>query len=240
MKSIEIIPVIDICDGRCVRLYQGDLSKTMVYNNSPLETAKIFEQQGFKRLHMVDLDGAKAGRVVNHKILEEISKATKLVIDFGGGIKSNEDIKIAFDSGAAMITVGSIAVKNRPLFINWIEKYGRNKIILAADVRNEKIAVSGWAESTEIEVIPFIRGYFGHGIRQYMCTDITKDGMLGGSSINLYRKLMDDMPDMELIASGGVKSIEDIKQLKAAGLSGVIVGRALYEGKINIDDLSKI
>jgi phosphoribosylformimino-5-aminoimidazole carboxamide ribotide isomerase len=235
---IEIIPAIDLIDGKCVRLSQGDYSQKTIYNENPLEVAKMFEGAGIARLHLVDLDGAKAHHIVNHKVLEKIATQTSLIIDFGGGLKSDSDLQIAFNSGAKMVTGGSIAVKNSEVFSSWINKFGGERIILGADVKNEKIAVGGWIETTDIELMPFVSSYLNQGLNKVICTDINKDGMLQGPSIDLYKKMIAIEPNMYLIASGGVSSIDDIEQLNNAGIPAVITGKAIYEGKINLKDLA--
>jgi phosphoribosylformimino-5-aminoimidazole carboxamide ribotide isomerase len=234
---IEIIPAIDILDGKCVRLAQGDYGQKTVYNEDPLEVAKQFEDNGIARLHLVDLDGAKAGRVVNYRILEQISSRTSLIIDFGGGLKSDADLEIAFDNGASMVTGGSIAVKNPEIFQRWIDKFDARHIILGADCRDRKIAVSGWTENTDEDVIPFIEKWRKQGITKVICTDVAKDGMLEGTSLDLYREIKDSDPEISLIASGGVSSVHDIELLEEAHLAGVIIGKALYEGRIALKDL---
>jgi len=234
---IEIIPAIDLIDGKCVRLSQGDYQQKTVYNEQPLEVAKAFSDHGIRRLHLVDLDGAKAHHIVNQKVLEQIATKTNLIIDFGGGLKSAEDLKIAFESGASMVTGGSIAVRDPEEFSRWIEKYGGEKIILGADVKNEKISVGGWMETTEIDLMPFVSGYIKKGISKVICTDISKDGMLGGTAVDLYRKMLSIEPEMYLIASGGVSSVRDIEMLVEAQIPAVITGKALYEGKIKMKDL---
>lgn len=236
---IEIIPAIDLIDGKCVRLSQGDYQLKTIYNEQPLEVAKAFSDHGIRRLHLVDLDGAKAHHIVNQKVLEQIASKTNLIIDFGGGLKSAEDLKIAFESGASMVTGGSIAVRNPEEFSRWIEKYGGEKIILGADVKNEKISVGGWLETTEIDLMPFVSGYMKKGISKVICTDISKDGMLGGTAVDLYRKMLSAEPYMYLIASGGVSSVSDIELLVEARIPAVITGKALYEGKIKLQDLKK-
>ena len=237
---IEIIPAIDLIDGKCVRLSQGDYTQKIVYNENPLEVAKMFADAGIRRLHLVDLDGAKAHHIVNHKVLEKITSGTDLVVDFGGGLKSDDDLRIAFECGASMVTGGSIAVKNPEIFFSWIAKFGADKIILGADVKNEKIAVGGWLETTEIELLPFIQNYLQKGINKVICTDISKDGMLQGPAINLYKKMLNTYPDMYLIASGGVSSIRDIEMLHEATVPAVITGKAIYEGRITLKELSKL
>lgn len=236
---IEIIPAIDIIDGKCVRLSQGDYEQKKVYNENPLEVAKMFEGVGVRRLHLVDLDGAKAQHIVNYKVLESITNSTSLVVDFGGGLKSDDDLRIAFECGARMVTGGSIAVKNPTVFRSWIEKFGSEKIILGADVKDEKIAVGGWLETTQTELIPFVQDYHKAGVNKVICTDISKDGMLQGPSIELYKKILAEISSLYLIASGGVSSMADIEQLQEAGVPAVITGKAIYEGKIKMADLEK-
>ena len=237
---IEIIPAIDLIDGKCVRLSQGDYSQKTVYNENPLEVAKMFADAGIRRLHLVDLDGAKAQHIINHKVLERITMGTDLVVDFGGGLKTDNDLRIAFECGASMITGGSIAVKNPDVFSSWISKFGGEKIILGADVKNEKIAVGGWIETTELELIPFIKNYLEKGISKVICTDISKDGMLQGPAIELYKKMVAAQPGMYLIASGGVSSIRDIELLHEAAVPAVITGKAIYEGRIKLEDLTRL
>ena len=236
---IEIIPAIDIIDGKCVRLSQGDYNRKTVYNEDPLEVAKEFEGHGIRRLHVVDLDGAKASHIVNYKVLERLASKTKLVIDFGGGLKSDNDLRIAFSSGAKMVTGGSIAVKQPDVFTSWIEKYGADHIILGADVKEKKISVSGWLEDTGEELIPFVQKYREKGIDKVICTDISRDGMLTGPSIDLYKELTDEIKDVYLIASGGVSCIDDIEQLHEAGIPAVIFGKAIYEGRITLSQLER-
>jgi phosphoribosylformimino-5-aminoimidazole carboxamide ribotide isomerase len=236
---IEIIPAIDLIDGKCVRLSQGDYNQKIIYNENPLEVAKMFADAGIKRLHLVDLDGAKAHHIVNHKVLEQLASKTDLIIDFGGGLKSDDDLRIAFECGADMITGGSIAVKNPAVFSAWIEKFGSEKIILGADVKNEMIAVGGWLETTDIDLIPFVQKYMDKGVDKIICTDISKDGMLEGVSLDLYKKMLREAPGMYLIASGGVSSIADIEQLEDASVPAVITGKAIYEGKIKLSELKK-
>lgn len=238
--KIQLIPAIDIIDGKCVRLSQGDYAQKKIYNENPLEVAKEFEAHGITRLHVVDLDGAKAQHIVNYKVLENIATHTNLVIDFGGGLKTDDDLKIAFESGAAMITGGSIAVKNPDIFTSWIEKFGGEKIILGADVKDKKIAVTGWLENTNTELIPFVNGYVQKGISKVICTDIAKDGMLQGPSVELYTELLTEQPNLFLIASGGVSCIADIEKLAEANVPAVIFGKAIYEGKITMSDLEKM
>jgi len=236
---IEIIPAIDLIDGKCVRLAQGDYAQKIIYNENPLEVAKMFADAGIRRLHLVDLDGAKAHHIVNHQVLERITSGTNLIVDFGGGLKSDDDLRIAFECGASMVTGGSIAVKNPEVFLSWIDKYGADKIILGADVKNEKIAVGGWLETTELELLPFIKNYISKGIDKIICTDISKDGMLQGVALELYKKMLLAEPSMYLIASGGVSSIQDIEQLLEAGIPAVITGKAIYEGRITLKELDQ-
>lgn len=236
---IEIIPAIDLIDGKCVRLSQGDYQQKTIYNENPLEVAKMFADAGIRRLHLVDLDGAKAHHIVNHKVLENIASKTNLIIDFGGGLKSDDDLRIAFECGASMVTGGSIAVKNPEVFASWIEKFGGEKIILGADVKDEKIAVGGWIETTDLELMPFIQNYMGKGISKVICTDISKDGMLSGPATDLYKKMLAQEPTMYLIASGGVSSIRDIEMLIENKVPAVITGKAIYEGKIKLQELAK-
>lgn len=234
---IEIIPAIDIIEGKCVRLSKGDYDSKKVYNENPVEVAKEFEANGIRRLHVVDLDGAKSHHIVNYRILEKIASQTSLIIDFGGGIKSDEDLDIAFSSGAQMITGGSIAVKEPELFSEWISKYGSDKIILGADVKDKKIAVGGWKEGTDVELMPFLDQYIKKGIKKVICTDIECDGMLQGPSTDLYKEILEEYPSLYLIASGGVSCIDDIIKLEEAKVPAVIFGKALYEGKIQLKDL---
>ena len=236
---IEIIPAIDLIEGKCVRLTQGDYAQKKIYNENPLEVARMFADAGISRLHLVDLDGAKAQHIVNHKVLEKITTKTNLIVDFGGGLKSDDDLRIAFECGASMITGGSIAVKNPLVFTRWIQKYVPERIILGADVKNEKIAVSGWTENTDIELIPFLDDYRKKGISKIICTDISKDGMLEGPSTELYTEILRCLPDAYLIASGGVSSLRDIELLEEAGIPAVIFGKAIYEGRIRLKDLSR-
>lgn len=237
---IEIIPAIDLIDGKCVRLSQGDYARKIIYNENPLEVAKLFADAGIRRLHLVDLDGAKAHHIVNHKVLEKITSGTDLIVDFGGGLKTDEDLRIAFESGASMVTGGSIAVKNPDIFSAWISKFGGDKIILGADVKEEKIAVGGWLETTELELLPFIKSYTEKGISKVICTDISKDGMLQGPAIELYRKMLLAQPELYLIASGGVSSIRDIELLHEAAIPAVITGKAIYEGRISMKELTQL
>ena len=234
---MRIIPAIDILDGKCVRLTRGDYSTKKVYNENPVEVAKQFESYGLQYLHVVDLDGAKAQHIVNYKVLEQITSKTNMKIDFGGGLKSNEDLHIAFNSGARQVTGGSIAVKNPEIFQGWVAKYGGTKIILGADCHNEKIAVSGWQEESDMEVLPFIKSYESKGVKYVICTDIAKDGMLEGPSFDLYKRILKQTTRVKLIASGGVTSIDDLNALEDLGCEGAIIGKALYEGNILLRDL---
>lgn len=236
-NNIELIPAIDIIGGKCVRLSKGDYSTQKVYNEKPLEVALEFEANGINRLHLVDLDGAKAGHIINHKVLEKIASRTSLVIDFGGGLKTTDDLRIAFGSGAQMVTGGSIAVKNPDEFARWIEEYGPERIILGSDVRERKIAVSGWTETSERDIFEFLNDYIGKGITQTICTDISKDGMLQGPAIGLYKEILQQFPGLYLIASGGVSSMKDIDALQEAGIPAVIFGKAIYEGRITMEEL---
>lgn len=234
---IEIIPAIDVIDGKCVRLSQGDYGSKKVYNESPVEVAKEFEANGIHRLHVVDLDGAASHHVVNYRVLEQIATRTSLIIDFGGGVKSDEDLIIAFENGAQMVTGGSIAVKNPELFCRWVENYGSKRIILGADVKDRKIAVNGWKDESTCELFPFLQEYVEKGIEKVICTDISCDGMLEGPSIELYKEILEKHPTLYLIASGGVSSIDDIHKLNEAGIPAVIFGKALYEGRFTLRDL---
>ena len=236
---IELIPAIDIIDGKCVRLSQGDYNTQKVYNESPLEVAKEFEANGIRRLHVVDLDGAKSSHIVNYKVLDQLAGHTSLTIDFGGGIKTDEDLTIAFEYGAQMVTLGSIAVKNPDLFKSWLHKYGAERIILGADVKDNRISVNGWKEESQQELLPFLDGYTQEGIRKVLCTDISRDGMLQGPSIDLYKQILGQFPDMHLIASGGVSGLDDIIRLDEAGIPAVVFGKALYEGRITLNDLKR-
>jgi phosphoribosylformimino-5-aminoimidazole carboxamide ribotide isomerase len=238
-KKIEIIPAIDIIEGKCVRLSQGDYNQKTVYNENPLEVALMFEAAGIRRLHLVDLDGAKAKHIVNYKVLETIAKKTSLVIDFGGGLKSDKDLEIAFSSGAKMITGGSIAVKEKDTFLRWLEKYGSEKIILGADARDGNIAVSGWLETTALPVIDFIANFFEKGISKVISTDICRDGMLTGPAFELYSEILKVMPGLEIIASGGISQMDDILKLNEMEVPGVIVGKAIYEGKIDLKEIER-
>ena len=230
-----IIPAIDIIEGKCVRLTHGDYAQKKIYNENPLEVAKEFEAAGLKRLHLVDLDGAKSGHIVNYKILESIAKNTSLIIDFGGGVKTDEDIQLAFNSGAAQVTGGSVAVKNPSIFESWIKKHG-DKIILGADVKNEKIATNGWLEDSGIDLWGFLQDYVKKGVHYTVCTDISKDGALQGTATELYKKMILQFPSLNVIASGGVTTIQDLHDLREAGCFGAIVGKAIYEQRISLKD----
>jgi phosphoribosylformimino-5-aminoimidazole carboxamide ribotide isomerase len=234
---MRIIPAIDIIDGKCVRLSKGDYDTKIIYNENPLEVAKSFEAHGIEYLHLVDLDGAKSSKIVNYKILEQIATQTSLQIDFGGGLKSDEDLKIAFESGASQITGGSIAVKNRAIFKKWISEYGSDKIILGADAKDEKIAVSGWLEDSDEDLIPFIQEYQTKGIQYVICTDIAKDGMLQGPSFDLYSKILKEASGVKLIASGGISTFDELPKLAHLGCEGTIIGKAIYEGRITLKQL---
>ena len=235
---MRIIPAIDIINGACVRLTQGDYNTKKVYNQSPLDVAKRFQDHGIAYLHLVDLDGAKSQRIVNYKTLELIATKTQLKVDFGGGIKSDEDIRLAFESGANQVSCGSVAVKNKSLFLNWLSQYGSQKIVLGADANNRKIATNGWLEQSEVEVINFIKAYQQAGIDYVVCTDIAKDGMLQGPSVELYQDIL-SQTSVKLIGSGGISSMKDLEQLIAIGCEGAIIGKAIYEGHITLKDLEK-
>ena len=234
---MEIIPAIDIIDGKCVRLTHGDYSQKKIYNEHPLEVAKEFEDAGLRRLHLVDLDGAKAGAVKNWKVLETLAGKTSMVIDFGGGIKSEKDVSIVFDSGAALATVGSVAVKEDETFFRWLKQFGSDKFLLGADVKGEKITVSGWTEQTEVWVYDFIQKHLEQGVHQVFCTDVSKDGALEGPSLELYQAIIEKFPQLHFIASGGVSNMDDVYRLKEIGCKGVIIGKAIYEGRVLLTDL---
>ena len=236
---IELIPAIDIIDGKCVRLSQGDYDTKKIYNEKPLEVAKEFEANGIQRLHVVDLDGAKSSHVVNYKVLDAIAGHTSLTIDFGGGIKTDEDLVITFENGAHMVTLGSVAVKKPELFKKWLHQYGAEKIILGADVKDNRVSVSGWLEEGPQELMPFLTNYTQEGVSKVLCTDISRDGMLQGPSIELYKQVMQRFPTMHLIASGGVSGVDDIIRLDEAGIPAVVFGKALYEGRITMKDLKR-
>lgn len=236
---MELIPAIDLIEGKCVRLTQGDYSTRKVYNEDPLEIALQFEDVGVGRLHVVDLDGAKAGKIVNYKVLERLASRTRLTIDFGGGLKSDEDLRIAFDSGAQMVSGGSIAVKNPARFLSWLGQYGGERIILGADAKDKKIAVSGWEEGTDLQLIPFVKDYQAKGVQKIICTDISRDGMLQGPAIDLYKEIKEEVEGLYIIASGGVSSMRDIERLDEAGIPAVIFGKAIYEGRIQMNEIEK-
>ena len=235
---MQIIPAIDIIEGKCVRLTEGDYAQKKIYNEDPLEVAKAFEGIGLMRLHLVDLDGAKAGQVVNWKVLEKIANNTELKIDFGGGIKTEATLKTVLDTGATYATIGSLAVRNELLFQEWIARFGAKVFMLGADVLEEKIAIGGWLEKTEISVFDFMKSYIDKGVKQIFCTDIKKDGKLEGPSIELYQKIIEQFPNLDLIASGGVSSLDDLIELEEIGCSAAIVGKAIYENKITISELA--
>ncbi len=237
LKKMRIIPAIDIIEGKCVRLSKGDYDTKIIYNENPLEVAKSFEAHGIEYLHLVDLDGAKSSKIVNYKILEQIATQTSLKIDFGGGLKSDDDLRIAFESGANQITGGSIAVKNRAIFEKWISEYGSEKIILGADAKDEKIAVSGWLEESNEDLVPFIQDYQTKGIQYVICTDIAKDGMLQGPSFDLYSKILAEAKGVKLIASGGISTFDELPKLAELGCEGTIIGKAIYEGRISLKQL---
>ncbi len=234
---MRIIPAIDIINGKCVRLSKGDYATKIIYNENPLEVAKMFEAHGVNYLHLVDLDGAKASHIVNHKVLESIASNTNLSIDFGGGLKSDEDLRIAFESGANQVTGGSIAVRNPSTFKSWLQKFGCNKIILGADANNEKVAVGGWLEESDEELIPFIQNYVKEGVSYVICTDISKDGMLQGPSFELYQKILTKIPNVKLIASGGISTYDELPRLAEMGCEGTIVGKAIYEQRISMKQI---
>ncbi len=235
---MQIIPAIDIIEGKCVRLTEGDYAQKKIYNANPLEVAKAFEGIGLMRLHLVDLDGAKAGEVVNWKVLEKIANITELKIDFGGGIKTEAILKTVLDTGATYATIGSLAVKNELLFQEWIARFGANTFMLGADVFEEKIAIGGWLEKTEISVFDFMKSYIDKGVKQIFCTDIKKDGKLQGPSIELYQKIIEKFPSLQLIASGGVSCLDDLIELEEIGCTAAIIGKAIYENKITISELA--
>ena len=234
---IELIPAIDIIDGKCVRLTKGDYDTKKIYNEDPVSVAKEFEAHGIRRLHVVDLDGARSKHIVNDKVLQRIARETNLVIDFGGGIKTDEDVARAFEAGAHMITIGSIAVTDPERSMEWLHRYGAEHIVLGADARNGRVSINGWKEDSQEELIPFLDRYLSEGMRNVLCTDISKDGMLQGPAIALYREVMEHYPDCHLIASGGVSSMDDIRALEAAGIPAVVFGKAIYEGKIKLEEL---
>lgn len=234
---IELVPAIDVIDGKCVRLTKGDYNNKTTYNDSPLDLAIRFESLGFRRLHMVDLEGAKSKHVVNIETLKKITDSTNLKVDFGGGIKTEDDIKLAFDNGASMVTVGSVAVTHRQLFMKWLDQFGAERIILGADVRNGKVSINGWKEDTTEDIVSFLKYYVGKGVKNVLCTDISKDGMLSGPAFSLYQSILASFPEINLIASGGVSNVDDIKNLEEKGVHSVVFGKAIYEGRINIETL---
>ena len=236
---MTIIPAIDIIDGKCVRLTKGDYSQKTIYNEDPLEVALQFEDAGLQRLHLVDLDGAKVGDVKNWKVLEKIAGKTKLIIDFSGGISTQKNLEITLNSGAAFASIGSIAVKDEFTFTGWLLAYGADRFIIGADVRDEKILIQGWTESTTLTVFDLIEKYKLKGVKQFFCTDVSKDGLLAGPSVDLYKKILNEYPSIDLIASGGVSSIKDLEELREVGCSGAIVGKAIYENKISLSELKK-
>lgn len=237
---IQVIPAIDIIGGKCVRLTRGDYDSSRVYGENPVDMAKRFSDAGCRQLHVVDLDGARSSHIVNYKTLEKIATQTALVIDFGGGLKSDEDVRIAFDCGAAMITGGSVAVKSPDMFERWLVKYGADKVILGADANAGKVATDGWLEQSDYDLLEFVKAYYKKGIRQVISTDISVDGTLEGPSIDMYRSMMEVLPEARIIASGGVSSVDDIYRLNDAGVPAVIVGKAIYEGRITLNDLERI
>lgn len=234
---MQIIPAIDIIDGKCVRLTEGDYDTKKIYNENPLEVAKAFEDAGFTRVHVVDLDGAKAGKVRNWKVLEAVAGKTGMAVDFGGGIKTAEDVDIVFNAGAAWATIGSLAVKDEKTFVQWLQHYGAAKFMLGADVRDEKITIGGWLETTDIDIIDFIGNYLQQGVQQVFCTDVSKDGKLEGPAIDLYKKIIAQHPTLAIIASGGVSIIDDVAALQEIGCGGVIIGKAIYENRISLQEL---
>lgn len=237
---IRIVPAIDIMDGKCVRLFQGDYSQKTVYNEDPLEVAKNFEAHGIAYLHLVDLDGAKEQRVVNHRVLEKIAAQTSLKIDFGGGIRTDEDVRVAFESGVSQIVVGSLAVKEEARVKEWMQRLGPEKLIVGADVKGEKIAIHGWMETAELTIYELIENYWANGLQYVLCTDVSKDGAMEGPANELYEKILSEYSDIKLIASGGVSDIDDVYQLHAIGAESVIIGKAIYEGKIDLKELSQL
>ncbi|WP_421797363.1 1-(5-phosphoribosyl)-5-[(5-phosphoribosylamino)methylideneamino]imidazole-4-carboxamide isomerase [Haliscomenobacter sp.] len=234
---MQIIPAIDIIEGKCVRLTQGDYAQKTVYNEDPLEVAKQFEDAGLQRLHLVDLDGAKAKRIINYRVLERIAGATKLTIDFGGGLKAHEDLRIAFESGAQQVTGGTVAVKEPELFLDWLKVYGGERIILGADFKDGNIAVSGWQEQSQLELFAFLQDYISKGVQYSISTDVSKDGLLQGSAIDTYQRIREELPELKLIASGGVTTLKELERLREIGCYGAIIGKAIYENKISLNDL---
>jgi phosphoribosylformimino-5-aminoimidazole carboxamide ribotide isomerase len=236
---ITVIPAIDILEGKCVRLEQGDYRIKKVYDADPLDVAMTFQDNGFTRLHIVDLDGARSSHVVNWSVLERLAARTSLNIDFGGGIKTDDDLRIVFGSGASMATIGSIAIRDKALFLSWITAYGPDKIILGADVKDQHIAISGWQEVTDIGIMPFLTEYTENGVKEVLCTDVSKDGMLKGASFDLYQMILEKFPAIRLLASGGITSVDDLEKLDRLGVSGAIIGKAYYEGRLSLKDLKK-
>lgn len=236
---MTIIPAIDIIDGKCVRLTKGDYSKKTIYNEDPLEVALQFENAGIKRLHLVDLDGARTGSVKNWKVLEKIAGKTRLSIDFSGGISTQKSVEISFNSGAAFAAVGSMAVKNEITFTGWLLVYGAEKFIVGADVKNEKIVIRGWTESTSLTVFELIEKYKTKGVKQFFCTDVNKDGLLQGTAIDLYKKILNEHPSIDLIASGGITAVSELDELRQAGCNGAIIGKAIYENRISLNNLKR-
>lgn len=234
---MQIIPAIDIIDGKCVRLTEGDYATQKIYNENPLEVAKAFEDAGFSRVHVVDLDGAKAGKVRNWKVLEAVAGKTGMAVDFGGGIKTSADVDIVFNAGAQWATIGSLAVKDEKTFVQWLQQYGAAKFMLGADVRDEKITIGGWLETTDINILDFIGNYLQQGVQQIFCTDVSKDGKLEGPAIDLYKKILKAHPAPAIIASGGVSNIKDVADLAEAGCGGVIIGKAIYENRVSLQEL---
>ncbi|MCB0630192.1 MAG: 1-(5-phosphoribosyl)-5-[(5-phosphoribosylamino)methylideneamino]imidazole-4-carboxamide isomerase [Saprospiraceae bacterium] len=237
-NRLTIIPAIDIIDGKCVRLTQGDYDQKKIYNEDPLEVAQQFEDAGLTRLHLVDLDGAKASRIINHKVLEKLAGRTGLLIDFGGGLKSDDDVRIAFESGARQITGGTIAVKKPEVFESWLRQYGGERIILGSDVKDGYVAVSGWQEKSQLELFPFLEDYLQKGVQYTICTDVSKDGLLAGSAVQLYRQIREEFPELKLIASGGVTTMDELEKLQEIGCYGAIIGKAIYEQKISLKELT--
>ncbi len=235
---MRIIPAIDIIEGKCVRLSKGDYETKKIYSENPLEMARQFEGHGIEFLHLVDLDGAKSGHIVNYQVLEELASKTSLKIDFGGGVKADEDLVMAFECGAAQVTAGSVAVRNPDRVVSWLENFGPQRIILGADVNQGKIALQGWTETSDFELRPFLQEYIEKGVQSVICTDISKDGMLQGPATSLYREVLSIFPSISLIASGGVTSMKDIEDLAGVGCEGAIVGKAIYEGRISLKELS--
>lgn len=236
---LQLIPAIDLIDGKCVRLTKGDYATQKVYNEDPAAVAREMEQYGFERLHLVDLDGARAGRVVNHRVLERIASTTRLTIDFGGGIKTDEDLRIAAESGAQLFTLGSIAVQQPTRFLAWLDRYGAERIILGADVREGRISINGWKDDAADELLPFLTRYIADGVENVLCTDISRDGMLEGPATQLYKQVMDAFPQLHLIASGGVSCINDLRALREAGIPAVVFGKTLYEGRFTLEELAR-